>query len=94
MSKTEEFEYDYAGRVVKIIRTDAGQHRTVRVEYDALGNKRFSWDEAGEKTEFQYDGAGRLIQITAPFDHRSQIVKYFYDAAGNVTWEKKSQDSG
>ena len=94
LNKTEQYEYDYAGRVVKTIRTDAGQNRTVRVEYDTLGNKRFSWDEAGEKTEFQYDGAGRLIQITAPFDGRSQIVKYFYDAAGNVTWEKKSQDSG
>ena len=64
------------------------------MEYDAFGNKRFSWDEAGEKTESQYDGAGRLIQITAPFDQRSQIVKYLYDAAGDVTWEKKSQDSG
>jgi len=53
LNKTEQCEYDYAVRVVKTIRTDAGQKRTIRVEYDALGNKRFSWDEAGEKTEFQ-----------------------------------------
>ena len=56
LNKTEQYAYDYAGRVVKTIRTDAGQNRTVRVEYDALGNKRFNWDEAGEKTEFRYDG--------------------------------------
>lgn len=94
LGKVKYYEYDYADRLVKTIQKDGNQQRTVHVEYDGLGNKRFSWDEAEEKTEFQYDPAGRLMQIKAPFDGRDQFVKYFYDAAGNVTWEKKSQDSG
>ncbi len=92
--KTERFEYDYAGRVVKSIRTDSGQERITSIQYDALGNKRFQWDEAGKKTEFQYDKAGRLVKTIAPFDHRSQTVKYYYDGAGNIIWEKKAQKEG
>ncbi|MDR7811501.1 RHS repeat domain-containing protein [Lacrimispora sp.] len=91
---TERFEYDYAGRVVKSIRTDSGQERITSIQYDALGNKRFQWDEAGKRTEFQYDKAGRLVQTIAPFDHRSQTVKYYYDGAGNIIWEKKAQKDG
>ncbi|WP_312502282.1 RHS repeat-associated core domain-containing protein [Lacrimispora sp.] len=91
---TERFEYDYAGRVVKSIRTDSGQERITSIQYDALGNKRFHWDEAGKRTEFQYDKAGRLLQTLAPFDHRSQKVKYYYDGAGNIIWEKKAQKDG
>uniref|UniRef100_UPI0006D22E53 hypothetical protein n=1 Tax=Clostridium sp. NkU-1 TaxID=1095009 RepID=UPI0006D22E53 len=91
---TEHFEYDYAGRVVKSIRTDSGQERITSIQYDALGNKRFQWDEAGKRTEFQYDKAGRLVQTLAPFDHRSQKVKYYYDGAGNIIWEKKAQKDG
>ncbi|SET91941.1 RHS repeat domain-containing protein [Lacrimispora sphenoides] len=90
-NKTERFEYDYAGRVVKSIRTDFGQNRITSIQYDALGNKRFQWDEAGKKTEFQYDKAGRLVKTIAPFDNRSQTVKYYYDGAGNIIWEKKAQ---
>ncbi len=93
-NKVERFEYDYAGRVVKSIRTDSGQERITRIQYDALGNKRFQWDEAGKRTEFQYDKAGRLVQTLAPFDHRSQKVKYYYDGAGNIIWEKKAQKDG
>ncbi len=93
-NKTEQWEYDYADRAVKSIRTDSGQERITSIQYDALGNKRFHWDEAGKKTEFQYDKAGRLIQITAPFDHRSRITKYYYDGAGNVIGEKKAQKDG
>jgi len=92
--KTERFEYDYAGRVVKSIRTDSGQERITSIQYDALGNKRFQWDEAGKKTEFQYDKAGRLVKTIAPFDHRSQTVKYYYDGACNIIWEKKAQKEG
>ncbi|WP_312433413.1 RHS repeat-associated core domain-containing protein [Lacrimispora sp.] len=91
---TECFEYDYAGRVVKSIRTDSGQERITSIQYDALGNKRFQWDEAGKRTEFQYDKAGRLVQTLAPFDHLSQKVKYYYDGAGNIIWEKKAQKDG
>ncbi|SET98389.1 RHS repeat-associated core domain-containing protein [Lacrimispora sphenoides] len=91
---TERFEYDYAGRVVKSIRTDSGQERITSIQYDALGNKRFQWDEAGKRTEFQYDKAGRLVQTLAPFDHRSQKVKYYYDGAGNIICEKKTQKDG
>ena len=90
----ERWEHDYAGRVVKSIRTVSGQERITRIQYDALGNKRFLWDETGKRTEFQYDNAGRLIQITKPFDHRSQIVKYYYDGTGNVIGEKKAQNDG
>ncbi|MGL6220900.1 MAG: hypothetical protein ACRC36_22885, partial [Lacrimispora sphenoides] len=93
-NKTECLEYDYAGRVVKSIRTDSGQNRITSIQYDALGNKRFQWDEAGKKTEFQYDKAGRLVKTIAPFDHRSQTVKYYYDGAGNIIWEKKAQKDG
>lgn len=92
--KTERFEYDYAGRVVKSIRTDSGQERITSIQYDALGNKRFQWDEAGKKAEFQYDKAGRLVKTITPFDHRSQTVKYYYDGAGNIIWEKKAQKEG
>ena len=91
---TERFEYDYAGRVVKSMRTDSGHERITRIQYDALGNKRFQWDEAGKKAEFQYDKAGRLVQTIAPFDHRGQKVKYYYDGAGNIIWEKKAQKDG
>lgn len=90
----ERWEYDYAGRVVKSIRTVSGQERNTSIQYDALGNKRFHWDEAGKRTEFQYDRAERLIQITAPFDHRNQTVKYYYDGAGNVIREKRAQNDG
>jgi RHS repeat-associated protein len=93
-NNTERLEYDYAGRVVKFIRTDSGQERITRIQYDALGNKRFQWDEAGKKTEFQYDKAGRLVQTIAPFDLRNQKVKYYYDGAGNIIWEKKAQKDG
>ncbi len=93
-NKTEQWEYDYADRAVKSIRTESGQERITSIQYDALGNKRFHWDEAGKKTEFQYDKAGRLIQITAPFDHRSRITKYYYDGAGNIIGEKKAQKDG
>ncbi len=93
-NKVERFEYDYAGRVVKSIRTDSGQDRITSIQYDALGNKRFQWDEAGKRTEFQYDKAGRLVQTLAPFDHRSQKVKYYYDGVGNIIWEKKAQKDG
>lgn len=91
---TERFEYDYANRVVKSIRIDSGQERITFIQYDALGNKRFQWDEAGKKTEFQYDKAGRLVQTLTPFDHRSQKIKYYYDGAGNIIWKKKEQRDG
>lgn len=91
-NKTEQCQYDYAGRCVKSIRMDSGQERVTSTQYDALGNKQFYWDENGKKTDFRYDKANRLIQITSPFDHRSQIVKYFYDGAGNITAEKKVQN--
>ncbi|RFZ75929.1 hypothetical protein DS742_26420 [Lacrimispora amygdalina] len=90
-NKEERWEYDYAGRVVKSIRTDSGQERITSIQYDGLGKKRFQWDEAGKKTEFQYDKAGRLVKITAPFDNRSQIMKYYYDGCGNIIGEKKAQ---
>ena len=93
-NKEERWEYDYAGRVVKSIRTDSGQERITSIQYDGFGNKRFQWDEEGKKTEFQYDKAGRLVKITAPFDHRSQISKYYYDGAGNIIGEKKAQKDG
>ena len=88
------WEYDYAGRIVKSIRTDSGQERITSTQYDGLGNKRFQWDEAGKRTEFQYDKAGRVIKITAPFDHRSQITKYYYNGVGNIIGEKKAQKDG
>ena len=94
LKKVRTFEYDYAGRVIKSTCMDSGQARSVRTEYDALGCKRFSWDEANNQTEFRYDAAGRLIQTIAPFDHRDQTVKYYYDAVGNLTWEKKNCDNG
>ncbi len=93
-NKVERWEYDYAGRVVKITRMESYQDRITSIQYDALGNKRFHWDEAGKKTEFQYDKAGRLVQATAPFDHRNRIVKYYYDGVGNIIWEKKAQKDG
>ncbi len=93
-NKIERQEYDYAGRVVKAIRTDNGQERIICLEYDALGNQRFSYDEIGKQTEYQYDQAGRMIRTIAPFDTRSQEVKYYYDGNGNVTWEKKAHDNG
>ncbi len=90
-NKVEQWEYDYAGRIVKHIRTDTGQERITSTQYDGLGNKRFQWDEAGKRSEFQYDKAGRLVKVTTPFDHRSQIIKYYYDGAGNIIWVKKAQ---
>ena len=63
--------------VVKTIRTDAGQKRMVRVKYDALGNKRFSWDEAGEKTEFQYEDLGFRSFIWN--GSTKKLIRFFWD---------------
>ena len=93
-NKSEQWEYDYAGRVVKSIRMDSDQERITSTQYDALGNKRFDWDENGKSTEFQYDKASRLIQTISPFDYRSQVLKYFYDGVGNLIGEKKAEKDG
>lgn len=94
LDRVERYEYNYAGQIVKTIRTEAGQERITRTEYDALGNKRFIWDEDENRTEFQYDNAGRLIKTIAPFDTRNQEVKHYYDESGNVTCVKKAQNGG
>lgn len=95
MGKIQENEYDYAGRLIKSTRTDAGQKRSLLVIYDALGRERFRSDEAGYQTEFRYDAAGRLIETIAPFSGSlKQETRYYYDPAGNLVHEKRKQSNG
>src|SRR5690606_8840677 len=91
------FEYDADSNPV---RTERGDGRVVRREYDALGRKIAEWDEDDEeatRVTFVYDraedcpaitcsfGAHRLVATTYPLPRYGTGTDVFgYDARGQV----------
>ncbi|QGN49764.1 hypothetical protein GKC29_24995 [Micromonospora sp. WMMC415] len=51
------------------------------VEYDEVGQIRFSTDPLGERTEYKYDLLGRNTEIVAP---DQGVTTYEYDLLGNL----------
>ncbi|BFG79443.1 hypothetical protein PTKU46_74760 [Paraburkholderia terrae] len=68
--------YDAAGRLTQC--TDALGY-SVRIQYDAFGNKIATTDQAGNKAVSFYDGLNRVVVQVSP---NYSVVKTDYDAFG------------
>ena len=55
----QDINYTYNGRNWLLTQSQSleGKTYTTRFEYDGVGNKRFVYDNKGNKTEFVYDAA-------------------------------------
>ncbi|MCL2281580.1 MAG: hypothetical protein FWC25_02845 [Dehalococcoidia bacterium] len=89
-----EYEYDYAGRVVKQYNV-AGDFATF--EYDALGKLVISTDYAGNTTIFTYDDLGRLLTQSISFETIGgttyySVTNYYYDSNGNIIRQQSTNN--
>ncbi len=78
-----QFEYDFAGRLVKTIYPD---NLFTQVTYDRGGRKIAERDRAGLVTQFDYDKLGRLTSVTDAQIVNGQpgVTEFTYDEAGNM----------
>ena len=80
---TNKYDYDYAGRLVKITNTEGREYLT---SYDCYGRKVSETDPKGSTKEYTYDSFGRVVREEIPFEGDYVTVKqYAYDNNGNVT---------
>ena len=91
-----KYEYDYAGRPVKI--TDVNGYIST-VNYDALGRAVSKTDNKGYlaagqyATTYEYDNLGRVTIERIPFENAGSTIaytekKHYYDKNGNGIQEK------
>lgn len=74
---TENYTYDEAGNLVKIIDSDGNITST---EYNSMGKVSVATDEKGRQTSYDYDDLGNLVKITYA-DGTSE--SFTYDREGN-----------
>ena len=74
---TENYSYDDAGNLTKIIDSDGNITST---EYNSIGKVAVATDEEGRQTTYDYDDFGNLIKITYA-DGTSE--SFTYDREGN-----------
>ena len=74
---TEQYFYDNAGNLIKIIDSDGNVTTT---EYNTMGKVSSATDEKGRKTTYEYDDFGNLVKITYP-DNTTET--FTYDREGN-----------
>lgn len=85
---TTETIYDLRNRPTKTVLPATDEHvaSELETEYDALGRRTATIDQAGNRKEFSYDGLGRLIGVREQFDSDSDnwiLTSYLYDSLGN-----------
>lgn len=80
----QAIDYTYNGRnwLLTQSQTLGGTTYTTRFEYDGVGNKKYMYNNKGNKTEFRYDALNRLALQISP---EGNTVGYDYDANGNKT---------
>ena len=85
--------YTYNGRnwLLTQSQTLDGKTYTTRFEYDGVGNKRFVYDNKGNKTEFVYDALNRLVLTILP---EGNTVETKYDKNGNKVEERDGRHYG
>lgn len=76
-SVTEQYFYDDAGNLIKIIDSEGNVTAT---EYNSMGKVSSATDEKGRKTAYDYDDFGNLVKITYP-DNTTEA--FTYDREGN-----------
>src|SRR3989339_1756212 len=87
---TAQYEYNYAGKVVKTTNIEG---RFSTNQYDSLGRLVTSTDFAGNTSNFKYDELDHLIKEQTPFESDYMSTKsYYYDLVGNVVLEKISSN--
>ncbi len=74
---TENYTYDEAGNLIKIIDSDGNITTT---EYNSMGKVSVATDEKGRQTSYDYDDLGNLVKITYA-DGTSE--SFTYDREGN-----------
>lgn len=74
---TENYTYDEAGNLIKIIDSDGNITTT---EYNSMGKVAVATDEKGRQTSYDYDDLGNLVKITYA-DGTSE--SFTYDREGN-----------
>lgn len=89
---TKKYNYNYAGKVVKVTDIDGSFTTT---GYDALGRVSTVTDKNGKSTTYTYDGLGRQLKEEIPFEQVGQDVfyttkLYYYDRNGNILRQKVS----
>jgi RHS repeat-associated protein len=74
--------YVYDGRYRLLSQSESlnGKIYTSRFEYDGVGNKKFVYDNKGNKTEYVYDALNRLVRTVFP---EGNTISYKYDKNGN-----------
>ncbi len=87
----QEYDYDAAGRVIRLIHKDTNGRETevYSYVYDANGNLAEEESSRG-KIQYTYDALDRLISVIEP---EGKITWYTYDASGNRA-TKKEWDAG
>ena len=79
---TNLYEYDWAGRVVKL---QSDTNVIYRTAYDWLGRQTAVTDPKGSTATYVYDDRGQVITETLPFDGvHSTVKQYAYDDNGNT----------
>lgn len=81
---TTNFEYDNLNHLTKTTFDDGSFTRT---EYNALGQKSATIDQAGNRTELEYDTLGRLVKTTYP---DGKFEESTYDAEGRCLTSRNS----
>ena len=75
------YEYDGRNRLLSQSQSLNGKTYTSRFEYDGV-NKKFVYDNKGNKTEYVYDALNRLVRMVFP---EGNTVSYQYDKNSNQT---------
>ena len=79
---TAQYEYDYAGRVVKEYN---GLNQSKTTSYDGAGRKVSETDFSGKIVNYTYNNLDQQIQVNAPFDGTNTMEsRQVYDFNGNV----------
>ena len=76
---TEQYEYDDAGNVTKVI---DGEGHATRFSYNSLGQVLSQTNALGHTTTYAYDAAGNRISSTNALN---ETTSYSYDARGRRT---------
>jgi RHS repeat-associated protein len=84
------YEYDGAGRLVKVTLVNPGNSLETEYQYDDAGNLRFIIDPADNQTERVYDELNRLTDVYAPdpdgpaSPQERPRTQYAYDSASRL----------